>query len=332
VNELGSFVYPESEQCPTVREPSLFARILGQALRESARLEARGSLRGFWLVAKLARYLHFQRGLFSADLGPDSRFIFPLGDRYWSKHIIRLANSPYEPEIDWLLRRAANLPYAMLDCGANMGYWAVLASSAAYGQHFVVAIEASRSNFELLLNNAHANRQRFRAVHRAITDISGQTARLIGRPHFGRSLRADWQRKPSSVVEEVETITLDEVADRYLPKRDWPPLIKLDVEGVETEAMKGGHRLIEGGALVIYEDHAKETTHPATRYIMSLRDMEIWNLAADERLARITSLDQLAAIKTNPIAGYNFFTYRRGSPWGKLFSDLDDGAHPLYSR
>jgi FkbM family methyltransferase len=326
VNELGSLLYAESDRYPTVREPSLFARILGQVLRGYARLEARGSLRGFWLMAKLARYLHFKQGLFSADLGPDSRFIFPLGDRYWSKHIIRVANSLYEPEIHWLLHRAANLPYAVLDCGANMGYWAVVASSAVYGQHFVVAIEASRSNFEFLLNNAHANRQRFRAVHRAITDTSGQTVRLIGRSHIGRSLRADWHRKPSGIVEEVETITLDEVADRYLPVLDWPPLVKLDVEGVEIEAMRGGHRLIEGGALIIYEDHAKDTTHAATRYVMSLGDMEIWNLTANERLERIASLDQLAAIKTNPISGYNFFTYRRGSPWAKLFSDLDDGA------
>ncbi len=327
MNELGSSVNRENDWSPTVREPSLFARILGQALRGYARLAARYRLRGFWFVVRLARYLHFQRGLFSADLGPDSRFIFPLGDRYWSRYIIRITKSPYEPEIDWLLRRAANLSYAMLDCGANMGYWAILASSAAYGRHFVVAIEASRSNFELLLNNAHANGQRFRAVHRAITDTSGETVRLIGRAHAGRSLRADWHRKPSGVVEEVETITLDELADHYLPDRDWPPLVKLDVEGVEIEAMKGGRRLIEKGALIIYEDHAKETTHPATRYVMSLGDMEIWNLAADERLMRITSLDQLAAIKTSPLGGYNFFAYQRVSPWAKFFSGLDDDAN-----
>jgi FkbM family methyltransferase len=327
VNELGSHVYPESDQYPTVREPSLFARILGQVLRTYARLEARGSRRGFRHVAKLTRYLYFKRGLFSADLGPDSRFIFPLGDRYWSKHIIRLANSPYEPEIHWLLHRAANLSYAMLDCGANMGYWAVVASSAAYGQHFVVAIEASRSNFQILLNNSQANGRRFYAIHSAITDTSGQTVRLIGSSHIGRSLRADWGRKPSDAVEEVQTITLDEVADRYLPNRDWPPLVKLDVEGVEIEAMKGGHRLIGGGALIIYEDHAKDTTHAATHYVMSLGDMDIWNLSTHERLERIISLDQVAAIKTNPICGYNFFTYRRGSPWAKLFSSLGDGAN-----
>ncbi len=326
MSELGSPVYPEGNRCPAVREPSPFARVLGQTLRGYARLEARYSLRGFRRAANVARYLHFRRGLFSADLGPDSRFIFPLGDRYWSRPML-FANAPYEPEIDWLLRLAANLPYAMLDCGANMGYWAILASSAAYGGHPVVAIEASRSNFELLLNNARANGQRFRVVHRAITDTSGKTVRLIGKPHFGRSLRSDWDRTPSGVVEEVETITLDEVVDRYLPDRDRPLLIKLDVEGVEIEAMKGGRRLIEEGALVIYEDHGKETTHPATRYVMSLGDMEIWNLAAGERLTRITSLDQLAAIKTNPIHGYNFFTCWRGSSWAKLFSDHEGGAN-----
>ena len=161
------------------------------------------------------------------------------------------------------------------------------------------------------------------------TDTSGETVQLIGRAHFGRSLRADWHRKSSGVVEKVETITLDEAADRYLPYRDWPPLVKLDVEGVEIEAMKGGLRLIEKGAIIIYEDHAKETTHPATRYVMSLGEMEIWNLAADERPMRITSLDQLAAIKTNPIAGYNFFTYRRGSPWSKLFSSVDGDVNDM---
>ena len=309
-----------------VREPSAVDRLLGQVLRGHAKLvRRRGGGGGLGRTMALARRLRGGRGLYCVELDADSRFIFPLGDVYWTNALVR-RRFDFEPDIKWLLRRATDLPYVMLDCGANMGYWSILASSAAFGRHLVVAIEASRSTVELLANNARANGGRFRVVHRAVGSASGKTVRLWGTRHAGRSLRHDWTSDGNAMFEEVETISLDDAAARYFPDGARPVLIKLDVEGVETEALMGGHRLIGEGALVVYEDHGKDATHSATRYVLGLGEMKIWNLDPDERLIRIENVDQLGAIKTNPITGYNFFAYRQGSPWARLFPESSPGS------
>jgi hypothetical protein len=89
------------------------------------------------------------RELTSVRLNDDAHFIFRSNDEYWSVGVT-IGERLYEPEIDWLLRRATDRPYALIDCGANMGYWTILASSAPYGGHRAVAVEASRVTYEIL--------------------------------------------------------------------------------------------------------------------------------------------------------------------------------------
>jgi FkbM family methyltransferase len=258
------------------------------------------------------------RELLSATLNEDARFLFPPNDEYWSAGVT-VGDRLYEPEVDWLLRRAAERPYALVDCGANIGYWSIVASSRPYGRHPAVAIEASRANWELLVLNARANGDRFRVLHRAILDESGKRVTLYGRKHYGMSLREDWHPGDGDRSEEVETITVDEVADHYTPDRRHPALVKLDVEGSEIEAMLGGRRTLDEGALFVYEDHGKEPSHRISRFVLSLGDVGIWHVGADLRPARVAGVDQVAMVKTDARMGYNFFACRRGSPWSSIF-------------
>jgi FkbM family methyltransferase len=251
-------------------------------------------------------------------LNEDARFIFPSNDEYWSVGVT-VGEGLYEPEIDWLLRHAMGRPYVLIDCGANMGYWAILASSAPYGRHATVAIEASRANYEILTLNLGANNGRFVALHRAILDQSGQRVRLYGRRHYGMSVRTDWHPDSSAFFEEVETITIDVVAERYLPERRYPALIKIDVEGSEIEAIKGARGMIEEGALFIYEDHGKEPTHPVSRFVLAQEGLDVWRVNSDQTPIRITTIEQVAAIKQDARMGYNFFAHKRTSPWSSVF-------------
>jgi FkbM family methyltransferase len=248
----------------------------------------------------------------------DARFLYPRNDSYWGPGVTE-RHGLYEPEIDWLLLRSIERPYALIDCGANMGYWSIVASSALYGRHPVVAIEASRYNFEILAMNARANNERFVVLHRAILDESGKRVRLFGKKHQGMSLLKDWHPADSDTFEEVETVTVDEVAKLYLPNRQHSPLIKLDVEGTEIEAMKGARQVIDEGALIVFEDHGKQLTHPISRFVLAQSELEIRWLSPEQRLTRIIEIEQVAAIKQDPKAGYNFFAYQRRSPWSSLF-------------
>jgi FkbM family methyltransferase len=231
-----------------------------------------------------------------------------------------LAHGIYEPEIDWLLASAAERPYSMIDAGANYGYWSIVASSAPYGRHFTIAVEPSRINFGHLLRNAAANGNRFQTLRRAVWNESNTRATLYGKRPGGLSLLKEWHPDENDTFEaNIETITLDAIADLYLPVREYPVLVKLDVEGSEAEGIQGARRLLQEGALIIYEDHGKEIAHPASRLLLSLAGMHIFSFAGDQRVTQITTIDQVGAIKTNPRAGYNFFACRECSPWASLF-------------
>jgi FkbM family methyltransferase len=199
------------------------------------------------------------------------------------------------------------------------GYWSVLASSKDFGAHPTVAIEASRSNFQFLENNAHANGDRFTAIHRAISDVSGKTMKLYGKMHFGRSLNPDWHEGAEAHAEEVETITIDDVAAKFLPQNGQPIVIKLDVEGVEVAAMQGARKTLEAGALLVYEDHEKEHDHPASRHVFRMPNMDVWHLGKGKnwKVTKIENLEQAADAKSR---GHDFFAYRRDTLWAKFFN------------
>jgi FkbM family methyltransferase len=258
-------------------------------------------------------------GLTRAVLNEDAHFFFPSNDGYWLGGAT-VADRPYEPEIHWLLRRAMDRKAPFIDCGANMGYWSVLASSAPYGRHAVVAIEASRANVAILKMNADVNNGRFPVLRRAIFRESDLRVRLYGQRHYGMSLRSDWHVDGSAYSEEVETISIDDVAKRFLPNREYPALLKIDVEGAEVEAIKGARATIDEGALFVFEDHGKEPAHPACRFVLAQQGMDMWHVGTNLEPIRITTIEQVAAIKQDPLTGYNFFAHRRISPWASIFT------------
>jgi hypothetical protein len=137
--------------------------------------------------------------------------------------------------------------------------------------------------------------------------------------HFGRSLVQDWNAGARDAqFEGVETITVDDLAAQYFAAHSGPVLIKLDVEGVEVPAMNGARKTLEAGALLIYEDHEKQEGCEATAHVLAMGDMEIWHLGRDNSLVRIESLDRVNALKQS---GFDFFAYKRGTAWSKLFSE-----------
>jgi len=234
-------------------------------------------------------------------LNPDATFEFPFGDGYWSKLLNRSYH--YEDELELLFRDSTDVDYTLIDCGANFGYWSVLVSSAPFGSHKAIAIEPSSQNFAKLGNNAAVNRNRFELMKCAIGAARG-TARLSGTKHEAFSIAGG----SASGGEDVPVIALDNLLDDGKVSADGKYLIKLDVEGVEIEAIKGGTRLLQGDSVLLCEEHGNDPDHTVSRYILEQTPLKLIVYdPSSQRLETVTELSILDRIKVSSHVGYNVF-------------------------
>jgi FkbM family methyltransferase len=274
-------------------------RLAAVALTLGSKVASNFSHRGYNGCANLLRKTLPERDI-DIKLNSDATFAFPYGDGYWSKLLNR--SFSYENELELLFQGSADVDYTLLDCGANYGYWSVLVSSAPYGSHKAIAIEPSSQNFAKLANNAKINGDRFEVMKCAIGASRG-TARLSGTKHEAFSIAGD-----TAGGEEVPVITLDNLLDDGKVASGGKFLIKLDVEGVEIEAMKGGARLLREDSVLLCEEHGNDPQHTVSRYILEQTPLKL--IVYDprsNRLETVTELSILDRIKVSTHVGYNVF-------------------------
>jgi FkbM family methyltransferase len=279
---------------------NLWERTAALALMTGSKISSHFSHRGYNHCANLLRKTLPERNI-AVRLNEDAVFEFPYGDGYWSKLLNRAYH--YEDELELLFRGSVDVDYTLIDCGANYGYWSVLVSSRPFGSHKVIAIEPSSQNFAKLANNAHVNGDRFELMKCAIGAIRG-TAHLAGTKHEAFSIAGG----VNGGGEEVPVIALDNLIDDGKVPRDGKYLIKLDVEGVEIEAIKGGTRLLQGDSVILCEEHGNDPRHTVSRYIMEKTPLKL--IVYDPRSSRletVTELSILDRIKVSSHVGYNVF-------------------------
>jgi FkbM family methyltransferase len=275
-------------------------RLAAFALSSGSKVSSTFSHRGYNSCANLLRKMLPARDI-AIKLNSDATFAFPYGDGYWSKLLDR--SFRYEDELELLFRDSVGVDYTLIDCGANFGYWSVLISSAPYGSHKVIAIEPSAQNFAKLRKNVEINGNRFEAIKCAIGASRG-TARLSGTKHEAFSIAGD----SASGGEDVPVIALDDLVAEGKISANGKYLIKLDVEGVEIEAIKGGARLLQGDIILLCEEHGNDPNHTVSRYILEQTPLKL--IVYDprsQRLETVTELSILDRIKVSSNIGYNVF-------------------------
>ena len=279
---------------------NLWERTAAVALATGSKISSHFSHRGYIGCANLLRKTLPERNI-AIKLNSDATFEFPYGDGYWSKLLNRAYN--YEDELELLFRDSAGVDYTLLDCGANFGYWSVLVSSAPFGSHKAIAIEPSSQNFAKLKNNAEINNNRFELMKCAIGAARG-TARLSGTKHEAFSITG----AAGGSGEDVPVIALDNLLDDGKISPGGKYLIKLDVEGVEVEAIKGGVRLLQGDSVILCEEHGNDPHHTVSRFILEQTPLKL--IVYDprsNRLETVTELSILDRIKVSSHVGYNVF-------------------------
>jgi FkbM family methyltransferase len=165
-----------------------------------------------------------------------------------------------------------------------------------------IAVEPSSENFARLANNAKINGNRFDVMKCAIGALRG-AAHLSGTKHEAFSIAGD-----AAEGEDVPVIALDNLLDDGKIAADGKYLIKLDVEGVEVEAIKGGARLSQGDSVLLCEEHGNDRQHTVSRYILEQTPLKL--IVYDprsQRMETVTELSILDRIKVSSHVGYNVF-------------------------
>lgn len=280
-------------------------------------LDAYGALsrpmqqRGLYKACRLVGRVAWGDRTATIALGPDAQISFPASDPYWNRMLLR--SYDHEPEMARLLRLLADVDYGFVDCGANIGYWSVFAASSVGGGKPVLAVEASAPTYGQLVANTAPHAGLIKRFHRAILDRSGVEVNLNAEAHEARGIAAEGE---ASNGETVTSISIDDLLDQ----QGWAErrlVVKLDVEGVEREALAGMGRALGRDALVIYEDHGSDPTHALTRHILEERGLTV-QLLLDDRAVPIARADELDAYKRDRTKGYNLVALRDARQWPEL--------------
>ena len=130
----------------------------------------------------------------------------------------------------------------MIDAGANIGLFTVLAAARVGSHGQVIACEPSPATMGLLRDNVARNDFGWVELREvALAEQPGRLEMQVFEPGSGFSSFAPAGSSRASSI-AVEVTTLDEVAGPLLERTR---LVKLDVEGAELRALRGAGALLE---------------------------------------------------------------------------------------
>lgn len=131
----------------------------------------------------------------------------------------------------------------IIDCGAYVGDTAEMYMKRLDGDCCIYALEPFGENYSLLQEKIEKSRwSNVRAYHCAVGGVNGKTMFHFEEEDFRMGITME--NETGALTEEVEIHTLDELFGG-LEKIDY---IKMDIEGQETEALKGAAGILKNKA------------------------------------------------------------------------------------
>lgn len=145
----------------------------------------------------------------------------------------------WEPAITAILRRHVPRDGVFVDVGANIGYYALLASAWVGDAGRVVAFEPLAETFARLLRHIEINGAKNIVPLRLACAASAGTRRMLSFADSG------WSHLSigGTEGEQVEATTVDDTVESLdLARVD---VIKIDVEGADFDVLRGARRTLE---------------------------------------------------------------------------------------
>ncbi|MDP3542460.1 MAG: FkbM family methyltransferase [Elusimicrobiota bacterium] len=179
--------------------------------------------------------------------GSDMTVIVPSG--YGEVYLYgATVDADAEVRLNKFLLRELKEGMTFFDIGACLGYYSLLAAALVGPKGAVHTFEPNPTLISILRGNL-AGKSNVHVVHKAVSGTSGAVEFYVAPlPFIGTSsIRAGWQPRKTERV-SAEATSLD---DYCRACGAHPDIIKLDVEGVEDEVLKGAASLLRERAPVL---------------------------------------------------------------------------------
>lgn len=175
---------------------------------------------------------------------------------------------------------------AFVDCGANLGAYAVPMAERVGRSGRVFAFEPFLHTFQHLTANVALNGlMNVRTVHAALGNSTGW--RLVSAPRMDyfntlSAMRIDGQMDPEAALgsgitydgeENVQMWALDDYVETLRPPLASLRLIKIDVEGMELEVVQGARQTILRHLPIIWAENAAYFEKQDVSFIAAMRDV-----------------------------------------------------------
>ncbi len=149
-----------------------------------------------------------------------------------------LLSGEYEPQLSAVFEKYCTPGMTVVDVGANLGYYSLLAAKLVGPSGRVIALEPNSENCRLLLSSLRLNRVDNVELIPVAADVSTGWAYYSTHVGSNGGLVDDGELLAHPGV-VVPTFALDDIVNHSVG------FLKMDVEGAEGRVVKGAQRLIE---------------------------------------------------------------------------------------
>ena len=160
-----------------------------------------------------------------------------------SECYLDMIRDAYEPGITQMFEKLIKPGMVVVDIGAHIGYFTLMAAQKVGPTGKVYAFEPDPSNYNILVENISLNEYgSVVPVQKAVCDTPGTASFFLHMDTVAHSLYPKTLGRGKSTI-SVETTSLD----HFFEHDGWPSvhIIKMDVEGAEAAALAGMTKLLE---------------------------------------------------------------------------------------
>lgn len=226
----------------------------------------------------------------------DDRYIGPL-----------LIMDAYERQQTRLFKGLLKPGMVVLDIGANIGYYSLIAARIVGPNGKIYAFEPEPRNYELLEKNISVNGcTNVVPVQRAVSNRRGRVRLFIDKVNLGGHSLSKGGESAESI--EVEATTVDDFLKEVREERS-VDVMRMDVEGAEGLVMEGADRVLrDGHTKIIMEFCPRQLRNVGTdphTFLSDLRNRGFRTVVIDEFNMRVGNAEGMDIIKACERARYD---------------------------